>query len=95
MAAGIQTEENIETLTNMGMEGQYGGSVVQPTRPACPADLVLRWGIDVGYATRVPFKVSHYSHMNNFFGKLDGYPNTTVLLGLNIDRTEQTLRHLR
>ena len=65
---GIQALENIETLTKMGLEGNTVEVLFNPRDKHVQRDLIVRWGIDVGYATRVPFKVSHYSHMNNSLG---------------------------
>jgi len=79
-------QENIELLQNMGMEGHSIDVLFNRRDQHVQRDLVLRYGVDVGFATRMSFKVSHYSHMNNYYGQLESHPNTTVLLGLNIDR---------
>lgn len=79
-------EENIRQLQRMGLTGNSVEVLFNSRDKHVQRDLIVRWGVDVGYATRINFRVSSYSHMNNFYGKLDGFPNTKVLLGLQLDR---------
>lgn len=79
-------EENIEMLQNMGLEGHSVEVLFNKRDRHVQRDLMARWGVDIGFSTRIPFTVSNYSHMNCFYGQLDTHPNTTVLLGINIDR---------
>ena len=78
---------NIEMLTEMEMEGHVIDILFNPRDDHVQRDLCVRFGVDVGRATRTRFAVKYYSHMNNFIGSLmDFAPHKDVILGLNIDR---------
>ena len=79
-------DENIRQLQKMGLTGNSVEVLFSTRDKHVQRGLIVRWGVDVGYATRINFSVTSYEHMNNFYGKLAGHPNTTILLGLQLDR---------
>lgn len=80
-------QTTIERLQQMNLEGNVVEVLFNKRDPHAQRELLLRWGVDVKQLTRVQFEVSHYSHLNNYYGvlKLHGQPEKTVLLSLGID----------
>ena len=80
-------KSNIDMLTEMEMEGHVIDILFNRRDDHVQRDLCVRFGVDVGHATRTRFAVKYYSHMNNFVGALmDVAPQKDVIIGLNIDR---------
>lgn len=80
-------KSNIDMLTEMEMEGHVIDILFNRRDDHVQRDLCVRFGVDVGHATRTRFAVKYYSHMNNFVGALmDIAPQKDVIIGLNIDK---------
>ena len=87
----VNTLSNIELLQKLELPGESIEVLFNKRDDHVQRDLCVRYGVNVGDATRVRFNVKYYSHMNNYYGYLEGYKDSLVLIGLFIDRMNKVI----
>ena len=86
-----EMKDSIEILQKLGIVGESIEVLFNPKDDHAQRDLCVRYGVNVGSATRVRFHVSHYSHMNCYYGKLEGFKQNTVMLALYINKKNKVI----